>query len=114
MSPVGQWQPIRRLRAQPHAQYELLFIDRNNQICTMTVTGLELTELSPTIEPLAARLTQPAPAAVQWLGTVLWDYVRGRVVRRARPADPVVWADIGCTPAGEPRIRYRPRTGEQK
>ena len=114
MSPVGQWQPIRRLRARSDARYELLFIDRNNQICTMTVTGRELTQLGPTIEPLAARLTQPAPAEVQWLGTVLWDYVRGRVVRRARPADPVVWAEIGQTPAGEPRIRYRPRTGEQK
>jgi hypothetical protein len=114
MSPVGQWQPISRVRAQPGGHYELLFIDRNNQICTMTVTGLELTELSPTIEPLAARLTQPAPETVQWLGTVLWDYVRGRVVRRARPADPVLWADIGRTPTGEPRVRYRPRNGEQK
>ena len=114
MMTPGEWRPISRVRARPRAQYELLFIDSRNQVCTMTVTGRELTELSPEIEPVAARLIEPAPAAVQWLGTVLWDYVRGRVVRRARPADPVVWAEIGQTPAGEPRVRYRPRTGETK
>ena len=114
MSELGQWQPISRVRARPQAEYELLFIDNQNRVCTMSVTGLELTRLSPTVEPVAARMTDPGPEPIQWLGTVLWDYVRGRVVRRARPADPVLWADIGCTPAGEPRIRYRPRTGEQK
>lgn len=114
MSELGQWQPISRVRAQPRAEYELLFIDNQNRVCTMSVTGLELTRLSPTVEPVAARMTDPGPEPIQWLGTVLWNYVRGRVVKRASENDPVILADIGQGAGGQPRVRYRPRNGERK
>jgi hypothetical protein len=114
MNRPGQWLPMDRAGARPGGQYDLLFIDSRNQICTMQIQGSELARLDSRIQPLALRLTDPGREPVQWLGSVLWNPVRGRVVKRAGPADPVVWADIGRNSQGQPRVRYRPRTGEHK